>query len=739
MRKKCRLPLLLTFALLAYLPITGFGQEAVSSKDSARPKVGLVLSGGGARGAAHIGILKELERMRVPVDYIAGTSMGAIVGGLYASGMSTDEIETALKNIDWDDIFNDQPPREKLSTNRKFDEAFFLINKAVGLKDGRVQLGSGLIQGRKMYLLLQELTLPVSDLTDFDQLSIPFRAVASDIATGESVALGSGDLAAAIRASMSIPGFFAPMEIDGRLLVDGGVTNNLPVDVVRDMGADIAIVVDISTPLVPKEQLGSVFSIVLQLTGILTRSNTEAQIRTLTDSDILIVPELGGLTTGDFSKAIEGIEFGVRAARENNDTLEQLALTDAAFTRHLSARETGKRKAPVVEFVRIENESRVADEVIRSKLRIEDGQLLNIPELEEDLAAIYGMDVFESVTYSVVEEDGRTGIEVQVYEKPWAPNYLQFGLLFSTDLADQNRLALRFGLLRNPINRLNGELQFIAELGDEPTLMANLYQPVSIGSEYFVRPVLFYTKRLYNTFDGDQVISQNTVTQGGGSFFAGREFGTWGQLELGFSRSRGDVDLRIGVETFPQEEFDTGEFRARMRVDTLDSIDFPRSGLVGVFGLTTSRTELGADTDFNQGVFDLYGANSRGANTLLWGARYATTYDGEAPIQNRFRMGGLFDLPGFVENSLSGEHLALLRIGYMRKSGKFLAFPAYWGATFQRGSTFENEDDITWDNLINAGSIFLGLDTFLGPVYTGYGVAEGGNESIYLQVGTQFH
>jgi NTE family protein len=696
------------------------------------------LSGGGARGAAHIGILKELERLKVPVDYIAGTSMGAIIGGLYASGMSTDEIEKALVEIDWDDIFSDRAPREKLSINRKFDDAFFLINKGLGFKDGKLQLGRGLIEGRKMYLKLRDLTLPVSGVTDFDNLSIPFRAVASDIATGEAVVLDSGDLASAIRASMSIPGFFAPVKINGRLLVDGGVTNNLPVDVVRQMGADVSIVVDISTPLSPKEALGSVVSIVLQLTGIMTRSNTEEQLTTLSANDVLIVPDLGSITTGDFTKAAEGVEMGLAAAQANRAALQRLAVSEAEFAHHMAARESRERGVPVVEFVRIVNDSRVADEVIRSRLRIETGKPLNIPELEEDLAAVYGLDVFENVSYSVVEDDGRSGVEIFVKERPWSPNYLQFGLKFSSDFGDNNRLALRFGYLRVPINRLNGELQFVVELGDEPSFVADLYQPVGVGSAYFARPRLFYTRRLFNTFEDGQLIAQNRVRELGGSLAVGREFGTWGQFGAGVSRSAGEVDLRIGVETVPQGDIDDGEFFARLRFDTLDDVNFPRSGVLGTVGVLSSSTALGADTDFDQATLDVYGAKSWGDNTFLLGARYFTTYDGEAPIQNRFRLGGLFDLPGFVDNSLTGQHVALLRAGYMRPFGHLASMSTYLGGTLQQGNVFEDEDDIDLDDTLTAGSIFFGLDTFLGPFYAGYGVAEGGHNSIYLLLGTQF-
>ena len=226
-----------------------------SQKGAQRPKIGLALSGGGARGAAHVGVLRVLEELRIPVDYIAGTSMGSIIAGLYASGMTLDQIEHALVTMDWEHIFDDDPPREELSFRRKRDDDLYLVKAKPGIRDGELKFPAGLIQGQKFDLALRELTLPVAAVKDFDRLTIPFRAVASDIGTGQPVVLASGDLAKAMRASMAVPGAFAPAQIDGRVLVDGGITNNLPVSVVRDMGADIVIAVDISTPLASPDEV----------------------------------------------------------------------------------------------------------------------------------------------------------------------------------------------------------------------------------------------------------------------------------------------------------------------------------------------------------------------------------------------------------------------------------------------------------------------------------------------------
>ena len=285
---------ILTLLLFILITPPGRGGTALAQDTSGeRPRIGLALSGGGARGAAHIGILKVLEREHIPVDYIAGTSMGAIVGGMYASGMSPEEIETQLTAVDWDDVFDDNIDRADRSFRRKDDDRLWMIPHKPGFNDGKIKLPPGLVQGQKISNLLTALTLHVADIDDFDDLGIPFRAVAADIRTGEKVVLDSGSLATAIRASMSIPAILSPVAWGDMMLVDGGIASNLPIETVRAMGADIIIAVDISTPLQGEDVAQSILSIAEQMSGFLTRRNVEAELRTLGERDILLVPELG--------------------------------------------------------------------------------------------------------------------------------------------------------------------------------------------------------------------------------------------------------------------------------------------------------------------------------------------------------------------------------------------------------------------------------------------------------------
>jgi NTE family protein len=316
----------------------------------ARPRIGLALSGGGARGGAHIGVLKALRDLGIPIDYVAGTSMGAVIGSLYASGLDEDELESTAREIDWATILVEQLDRDDRSFHRKRDDELYLVKQRAGFNDGQVELPLGLIQGQSIDLLLGRLMLPVSHVEDFDALAVPFRAVAADVVTGEAVVLDHGNIARAVRASLSLPAVFAPVEIDGRLLVDGGIAQNLPVETVRAMGADIVIAIDISTPLAGREELTSLLSIAGQLTGFLTTGGTAAQIEKLKPGDVLVRPELGDITTTGFERITETFPIGYAATMQMADQLRALALPPEEYQAHRASRANPQRNAAADRF-----------------------------------------------------------------------------------------------------------------------------------------------------------------------------------------------------------------------------------------------------------------------------------------------------------------------------------------------------------------------------------------------------
>jgi NTE family protein len=730
---------LLVLALAAGLGVPP--AEAADHGAKGRPKIGLVLGGGGARGAAHIGVLRVLERERIPIDYVAGTSMGSIVGGLYASGLSADEIEQVLESIDWNDAFQDKSPRADRPFVRKRDDENYLVKRDLGFGDDlKVKFPAGLVEGQKIDLILKASTLHVDRIDRFDDLPTPFRAIATDIMTGEAVVLSRGDLARSIRASMSVPAVFSPVEIDGKLLVDGGVANNVPIDVVRQMGADIVIAVDVGSPALTREELSSVFGITNQLTWILTARNTQAQIASLKDTDTFLQPQLGAFSAASFDKARTVIPVGEAAANARLAQLRVHAAPADRFAAYQADRASRRSALPVVDFVRVENNSTISDGAIESRLTQRVGEPLDPRQMDRDISLIYGLGNFESVRYALVNEGGRTGVVVRANEKSWGPNFIQFGMQLSQ--ADNGDSSFNIGAqFRRPaINALNGELRTALQIGGEPAIGIELYQPLDEQAHWFVIPALFAQATDYNVFEGTNRIADYRVLRWGASLAGGYNFGTWGELRAGLRRYAGDADLRTGDVALTDYDFDGGEALVQFTLDTLDDLNFPREGDFVKLEWIGSREALGADSDFDQveGSFNL--SRSWDRDTLSAAARLSWTLDGDAPVQSLFRVGGPFRLSGLDPNALSGQFAALARLTYARRVNDFQLMPAYVGASLEAGNAWMARDDVGFDDLVYGGNVYFGVDTPIGPLYLGAGysdggVAEGGQYAGFLQLG----
>lgn len=380
---KIRIPL---FCLMvAALVFAASDLQAGPAALDGRPRIGLVLSGGGARGLAHVGVIQVLEEMKIPVYCIAGTSMGAIVGGMYASGMSPAELGKFITSMQWNEAFKDKPDASEMTFRRKSDAADFLIDLDLGFKDGKFTMPRGVLQGQNLNLILKSLLIHTEDIDDFNRLNIPFRAVATDIETGDAVILEKGELVKALRASMSIPALFAPVEMDGRLLVDGGIANNLPIDIARRMGADVVIVVDISTELSSRDQLATSVAITSQLTSIMVQRNTQAQIRTMREGDILIRPEMGAIGSSDFFKAVDAVAAGRKKAVEMKPELAHLAVEEEDFLAYLQVQRKKDQAMPVIDVVEVDNKSSLPDALIAAHVDIKPGEPLNMPDLKKIL------------------------------------------------------------------------------------------------------------------------------------------------------------------------------------------------------------------------------------------------------------------------------------------------------------------------------------------------------------------
>ncbi len=722
----------LTVLLLSF-PIS----PVLAEQDVERLKIGLALSGGGARGGAHVGILKALEELDVEIDYIAGTSMGAIIGGLYASGYSAEEIEHILIDTDWKKAMTDKPARKDRTMRKKELENQFLIPYRVGFNKGKLQLPLGAIEGQHLNQLFHKMLLPVVGINQFDQLPIPFRAVATDLVTGEAVVLSSGSLPDTLRASMSVPGIFAPVRIDGRLLVDGGMSNNLPVNVVREMGADIVIAADISSPLLKEEQLTSILSVTEQLTNFLTRRTTERQIKSLGPGDVLIVPELGNFSSTDFEAADDIVHLGYEAALQAQDEL----LAMAGGGGREPVRPPGQPAADyIVHFVDIDNRSVLNDELIQSRLDVDLGEPIDLQALDESVDKIYSLDVFESVTYDLVKNDeGQQGVVVHAKPRAWGPNYLQFGLELSSDFSENSDFKLGVAYTRNALNSLGGELRVVGSIGREGEISFDFYQPIDLEANWFVQPQVYWRRQNYNLWQDDTNIAKLEINGLGLQFGIGRNLSTTDRLRLDYEFGRGDADVITGDLGFPiDDRIKIGELRLRYDHDSLSSVWFPTSGMLHRLEFLYASDDLGAASNYQQAMANGTLAFSRGRNTVMFNYDAGYSFDDKAPIERWFRLGGFGRLSGLAPDQLTGRHSALAVMAYYRRLNSLDLIPTYAGFTLETGNTWEYRNDIRFDNLRYGVSLFVGAETPLGPVYFSVGHSDNGDNAVYFYVGNPF-
>jgi NTE family protein len=730
-------------ALLLALLGAAFCACASQGSGAERPRIGLVLSGGGARGAAHIGVIKVLQQLHVPIDCIAGTSMGSIVGGLYASGMDPDEMEKAITSIDWPDVFNDSPAREYRSFRRKRDDDTFLVKAKPGIKDGKITLPRGAIQGQKLTIILRQLSMPAAEIRDFDKLRVPFRAVATDIGTGEAVVISHGDLALAMRASMSIPTAFAPVDMEGKVLVDGFVSNNLPIDVARKLCGDRIIAVDIATPLEPGDKLGSFLSILGQLTGIMTQQNTARQKATLGPTDVLIQPDLGDFGTTEFEHAAKAIAIGEKAAWAMRGELQKLALPSQAYRQRVAAQPVPRGpEQPVIDFIRIENNSRLSNQVIRSRLHIHAGQRLDLDQLHQDLSTIYGLENFERVDYRLVEEHGKTGLIVKAVAKSWGPDYLQFGLNLQATGQGNSAFNIAAGYIASEVNSAGGEWRIFAELGEEMGLFTDFYQPFGADYRYFLVPAASY--RRFNAgfvtseLGTDSPFRINTTDV---SVAGGANLGDWGEFRLGLQGAFGNTELQNGEPSTLTGKFNDVGYLTRLSADTLDNVNFPRNGYFARLEYDQFLKGLGSDEDFSYATLVAGKPWSWGKHTVLPILSLNSRLSGDLPLQEQFFLGGFLNLSGYQTRSLVGPYSGLARLIYFYRldnASAAFSLPIYAGGSLEAGNVWDQSSDISFGSLQKAGSLFLGADSPIGPFYLGAGYAEGGNKAFYLFLGRTF-
>ena len=714
-----------------------------------RPRIGLVLSGGGARGAAHIGVLKVLEQMRVPIDAIAGTSMGAVVGGLYASGLSARDIERIMTSLNWQDAFRDRPPREDLDLRRKQEDETFLVKFPLGVRGGHIVLPRGLIQGQRLTQTLRRLTLPVAHISNFDELPTPFRAVATDLETGDSVVMGSGDLTSAMRASLSAPGVFAPVEREGRLLVDGGIADNIPIDIARALGVDVVIVVDVGFPLLPRRQLNSVAVISNQMLAILIRRNAEQQLATLRAQDILIQPQLGTASSYDFGIVARVIATGEAAARVRASELAALAVSEPAMQRYVERREAPRSGAPRIDFVQVDTGSERYAPAAHNLFKDLVGKPLDPDAVAQRVTALYGRGGLDSLDYHVIGYPGRYGLALDARPDSQGPNYLRFGFSLQDDFQGNATYDAAMRFVVSDITRNAGEWVTDLQAGTTSLVSTELFLPLAQFSGWFVMPHVSDGARDLFVLRGQSLEAEYRVHTFDYGIDLGRQFGNWGEVRSGVLREQGHYVLEVGDPTDPNlpersfTPFKMRDYFLRFTYDRLDDVNFPHRGQQATLQWSADRNASGVGQNADQVTASYLGAYTFGRDTLSFSASGGTTLQARVTDLNlQFPLGGFLHLSGLRAYSLLGPNFGIARLMYYRQIGRgglgYLDVPTYVGLSLEAGNVWQRRRDASFGNTQKDASVFLGMDTFLGPLYIASGFDDHGHQAFYLFLGRTF-
>ncbi len=728
---------------LAALPLLAPAAEPTATgadEPRSRPRIGLVLGGGGAKGAAHIGVIKVLEELRIPVDCIAGTSMGSIVGAAYATGMSASQLEQIITAVDWKNILA-TAPREDIPLQRKRLDFAFTNGLEVGIKDGDLVLPGGLVPTHQVEAMFRRILAGAGKVSEFDRLPIPFRAVATNLENGQMHVFDHGDLAVAMRASMAVPGAFAPVESEGKLLVDGMLVRNLPVDVARQVCADVVIAVPVSNPAISRDRLGLLTSVIGQAMNIAVEANEKAQLATLGPRDVNIPVILQNVSSSDFAKVPEAIPIGEAAAREARASLSRYSLPPDQY----AAWRAGLGEVTALPKVKID-EVRMAGfkvtnpEVMRTFVQTQPGELYDPERADADSTRIAARGDFTAVAPALTEEAGLNVLTYRAVEKPWGPDYLLFDLNLSTDLQGKTGWGIRVDYEKRWLNALGGELRTTFQLGSPNVLSAEFYQPLDVQQRFFVAPSAFARQKLYSFFSGDEAVGELDELRYGVRLEAGATLGTSGEARLGLVFGRVHEDVSVGLPWFTDPgESAVGALRLGLRHDSLDKRTFPSRGTTALFGAEASDTGLGADRDYRRASLEAGHVMTFGPNVLTLGLRGGTSFDTNVPYYDQFKLGGLFKFSGYKMDQLVGREYALASVQYRHRLGylmETLGSDTWGGFSLETGNVYQRADGTPASGVMSGGSIYVGVNSRLGPVYLGYGRFEGGRHAVYLYIGS---
>lgn len=695
------------------------------------PRIGLVLGGGGARGAAHLGVLEVLAEQRIPIACVAGTSMGGLVAGAWAAGLSPIAMQEALAAVDWADMFLDNPEYGEMSHRNRGISRLYLPGSESGVGADGVRYQGGVVSGQKIKLFFNRLVGGAR----IERLHLPLSIVATDIGSGEAVVFRDGSLSTAMRASMSVPGLLAPVEHGGRKLVDGGLVDNLPVaEILERCGADVVIAVNVGTPLLKADEVGSLISVSAQMIGILTQQNVARSLALLRDGDILIQPALDGISAGDFPRHAEAAARGRQAALAVVDRLAPLALSADEYAAWWQGIEAQAARPVQIDEIEVAGLRHANPRALERFIDIAPGDVPSPGAIDRNLLRIYGDGGYESVDYAVIGNEGRNILRIMPVEKPWGPDYLRFGINLAADDGDGASFGLRAAYHRTWLNSLGGEVLYHAELGSRNRLGLNFHQPLDPGQRYFSELGAGVEQERLSVFENDRRVAKYKITESRLGAWLGYNAHVYGAVRLGWQQRRRDYRLDTGTLTLPRGEVNFGGWQATLDFDRFDRMYFPTRGWA-----TRLSYFHAANRDYSRLDAELRGA-FKVADTVF-NARLAYTGSprGELPAYDAGRLGGFLNMTAYSNGQLLGDDIRYAGLRSERIIGRLplgLRGDMRFGVALEAAQVGRRFSETGRDGWLDSLAVYLGGETPLGRAYLGVGRSRQGASNVFLFIGT---
>ena len=715
---------------LAQSPVTG------PAPDAAHPRVGLVLGGGGARGAAHIGVLEVLERLRVPIACVAGTSMGGLVAGAFAAGVTPAQMRAEMAQADWADMFQDNPEFFDMSYRNKRLSQTFLPGTEIGVTTKGLTYAPGIVTGQKIKAFFNQLVHDDRGERLIEDLPLKLSIVATDIGTGSRVVMRDGSLTQAMRASMSVPGLMAPVERDGHKLVDGGLVDNVPIREVRERcNPDVVIAVNVGSPLLKADEVGSLLSVTVQMVNILTEQNVTQSLATLTPTDIYIKPDLEGISSGAFERNAEAADRGRSAAAALSDRLAALGVSESQYARWQSRVDVPEAPPRRIDAIEIGPLARANPADVERSISQKIGAPLDTDRLDRDLLRVFGEGYYERVDYTLMREGERNVLRVLPVEKSWGPDYLRLGLGLESSTATGSTYTLRVAYQKTWVNALGAELLSVAEIGNRTRLAFDFFQPLDGAQRYFVEAKAAYQRQDVDIFEQGNKLAEIAVDEWGAELSAGLRIGGLGQARLGWLEVAKSGEISIGPPQVPGYDVHYGGWFATLDLDRMDRIYLPRSG----WSVAARYFDVPSQ-HFSRLDAELRGATPMAGWIVLGRLAYTGSPSGVLPFWDAARLGGFLNLSAFARYQWIGDDAAYAGLRAERVIGTMplgIRGDIRLGAALEAGRMGSSYTETTLSGWQNSVALYLAGETPLGAIVFGAAYSpSSGYSNIYFLLGT---